>query len=568
MLLCSAAHVTMTDFIDTLLTSMSSKFNETNADLEINLNEDKTLKWRGLHNNQYAAVKKRNKDIKRGSEKTATAATDDPPLKSDSSAANNKATGAGADDVAIADVTQPIENNSSSSNNNNGGSSDSIAIVVTQAKSVHSEPSTSTTDKMEKTTANNDKEKESDNFVFRRTLRRKQNAATGAVGDETTRSTDDVSALTADKNRKIALRPKRHSSAGSASEHRSVSPRGSATTAASSEKDDASSPAAAAASRNTRGLRGRTKKSHDRENSVESQSNEQTKATRTMERKNSISHEVEDASGHHQPTPPKLRRSERMHTATPNNDHTSDDRSTKSDTLDATPIDQKSNDRSTEHATRSRKRTFEADKKPNETVEVKDEEKVNAGQPIEIDCVEIKDESEAMDVKSEEPTKAEVLEPDAKAVEHVQKMEDVEIIESDPIATSAATSADSLVTEPTQQNEDQLSNGSDGGTTTAGASTAAAAAKSPTAAVASRKRGRGRPNLSAKKGNLKLNMTIATRNSPVKKSPRMTSDETPFVYTIPKKDKVAAEQVSDAVCVNWCFAKNLLLSGAIIDHFE
>lgn len=536
----------MTDFIDTLLTSMSSKFNETNADLQINLNEDKTLKWRGLHNNQYAAVKKRNKDIKRGSEKTAAAtATDDPPLKSsDSSSAsaavnNNKATGVSADDVAIADVTQPIEQNS--------GSSDSIAIAVTQAKAVHSEGSTSTNDKMEKTAAhNNDKEKESDDVAdqrpFRRTLRRKQNAATGTVGDETTRSTDDVSTLSADKNRKIALRPKRHSSAGSASENRSVSPRGSGNAAAaSSEKDDTST---ASANRNimTRGQRGRAKKSNDRENSVEIQPNEQSKATRTTERKNSISHEVEEASGHHQPTPPKLRRSERMHTSTPNTDHTSasDDRSTKSDTLEAIAIDQKTNDR-TEHATRShRKRTVETEKKPNETIEIKDEEeKVNAAKPNEIDCVEIKDESEVMEVKPEEPLKTDALEADAKTVEHVQKIEDVEVIESDPIATSAATAIDSAVVETPAKNDDQLSNGSDGGA----AATTTAQAKSSTAAAASRKRGRGRPNLTAKKGNLKLNMTIATRNSPVKKSPRLTSDETPFVYTIPKKDKVAAEQV-------------------------
>lgn len=51
----------MTDFIDNLLTSMSSKFNEQKEVGPINLSEDKTLKWRGLHNNQYAAVKKRRK---------------------------------------------------------------------------------------------------------------------------------------------------------------------------------------------------------------------------------------------------------------------------------------------------------------------------------------------------------------------------------------------------------------------------------------------------------------------------------------------------------------------------
>lgn len=64
----------MTDFIDNLLTSMSSKFNEQKEVGPINLNEDKTLKWRGLHNNQYAAVKKR----KDGRKTTANVVVDTP----------------------------------------------------------------------------------------------------------------------------------------------------------------------------------------------------------------------------------------------------------------------------------------------------------------------------------------------------------------------------------------------------------------------------------------------------------------------------------------------------------
>lgn len=66
----------MTDFIDNLLTSMSSKFNEQKEVGPINLSGDKTLKWRGLHNNQYAAVKKRRKPAINNN--SAAAAADTP----------------------------------------------------------------------------------------------------------------------------------------------------------------------------------------------------------------------------------------------------------------------------------------------------------------------------------------------------------------------------------------------------------------------------------------------------------------------------------------------------------
>lgn len=67
----------MTDFIDSLLSSMSSKFNEQKDVGTINLNEDKTLKWRGLHNNQYASVKKRKKALAMATA-TTTRETDTP----------------------------------------------------------------------------------------------------------------------------------------------------------------------------------------------------------------------------------------------------------------------------------------------------------------------------------------------------------------------------------------------------------------------------------------------------------------------------------------------------------
>lgn len=86
----------MTDFIDSLLTSMSSKFNEQKEVGPINLNEDKTLKWRGLHNNQYASVKKRRKV-------PATNAVDTPENGN-----NASATATAAADIAAATPSDKI----------------------------------------------------------------------------------------------------------------------------------------------------------------------------------------------------------------------------------------------------------------------------------------------------------------------------------------------------------------------------------------------------------------------------------------------------------------------------
>lgn len=57
----------MTEFFGNLLTQMSSAFNqprEKNEEVEIKLTDDKTLKWRGLHNNQFAAAKRKSKPSK------------------------------------------------------------------------------------------------------------------------------------------------------------------------------------------------------------------------------------------------------------------------------------------------------------------------------------------------------------------------------------------------------------------------------------------------------------------------------------------------------------------------
>lgn len=457
----------MTDFIDNLLTSMSSKFNETNADLQINLNEDKTLKWRGLHNNQYAAVKKR-KDIKRSEKSTTsnTTSTDDPPLMSDSASVT-----VSADDVVTADVTQCHEADSVVA---------SCTISSEKSETNHSTAGNDTksvsADKMEK--INIDKEKDDDQRPFRRTLRRKQNA------DD---ANDDVGNL--DKNRKVGLRPKRYSSAGSTSENRSVSPRG--------EKDDKLTNEMTTNRNIVTRQRGRAKK-HDRDSSVEVQSkhtadesNESLPKTRN-ERKSSIANEVDDGLGA-QPSPPKLRRSERMHTSTPCDQkdpiiHIQSDDRAKSE---ADAAETKLTDK--EHITRSRKRTLD-DKKSQDCTDLKDDL-----------CVDDKVVPSEMDVDVREEAEAKT-EPKC---ENSQKSDDVEIIEA--------------VQET--NNDDQFPNGSE------------------TNVVIVRKRGR-KPGFTKAKANLKLSMTIATRNTPMKKSPRFTSDESPFVYTIPKKDKASAEQVN------------------------
>ncbi|XP_055706357.1 histone-lysine N-methyltransferase EHMT2 isoform X2 [Phlebotomus papatasi] len=54
----------MGDFIDSLLNEMSSTFNYHQEEVKIDLNGDRTLKWRSLHHNQYASNKK--KVVKRG----------------------------------------------------------------------------------------------------------------------------------------------------------------------------------------------------------------------------------------------------------------------------------------------------------------------------------------------------------------------------------------------------------------------------------------------------------------------------------------------------------------------
>lgn len=474
----------MTDFIDSLLTSMSSKFNETSTDLApINLNEDKTLKWRGLHNNQYAAVKKR-KDGKRNEKApvattTATTTTiesssadsDPPPLMN---ATCTTTANVNADDVATtADVTQTDEqknNNQSvvfetcieSSENNMEKSNDSIG--TTETKNIVS------TDKMERTNIN-DKEriidtKDDDQRPFRRTLRRKQNSAMDETYDELMNVT----------NRKIGLRSTRQSSAsgGSANENRSVSPK----RERERDKDEKMEKSISDTALNSRNSvmtrqRGRARKIDGEHSSIAADESNDSLPKAQSERNASFANEVDDGSANNQPKPPKLRRSIRMHLSV-SSDHTAEDRTTS-------VAEQKL----TDLQTRSKKRTVD-DKKVQEqpTNDAMKEEKLSDDKSVPSVILEV-------DISNEND----------------EKVDDVKMKKSN----DSSGVIECVAVEPTPE---QIS------------------------------RKRGRKPAAKAKANLKLNTAISTRNSPVKKSPRFSSDESPFCYTIPKKDKAMDQPVS------------------------
>lgn len=474
----------MTDFIDSLLTSMSSKFNETNTDLApINLNEDKTLKWRGLHNNQYAAVKKR-KDGKRNEKTTTTTAqapatiesssadSDPPPLMN--AISNTSTTNVNADDVATtADVTQTDELKTNCNRSvlfdtciesceNIEKLNDSIG--ETETKNIVS------TDKMERTN-NNDKErindtKDDDQRPFRRTLRRKQNSAM----DETI---DDLMNVT---NRKIGLRSTRQSSAsgGSANENRSVSPK----RERERDKDEKLEKSISDTALNSRisvmtRQRGRARKIDGEHSSIAADESNDSLPKAQNERNASFANEVDDGSANNQPTPPKLRRSIRMHSSV-SSDHTAEDRTTL-------VAEQKL----TDLQTRSKKRTVD-DKKVQEqpTNDAMKEEKLTDDKSVPSVIMEV-------DILNEND----------------EKLNDVKIKKSDD-------SSEVIENVPMEPISEQIA------------------------------RKRGRKPAAKAKANLKLNTTISTRNSPVKKSPRFSSDESPFCYTIPKKDKAMDQPVS------------------------
>lgn len=478
----------MTDFIDSLLTSMSSKFNETNTDLApINLNEDKTLKWRGLHNNQYAAVKKR-KDGKRNEKATTTTAqapiattttttielssadSDPPPLMN---ATCTTIANVNADDV----VTRAVVTQTDEQKNNNR--SEVVETCIIESSENIEKPNDSiggmetknivNTNKMERTN-NNDKErindtKDDDQRPFRRTLRRKQNSAMDETIDELMNVT----------NRKIGLRSTRQSSAsgGSANENRSVSPK----RERERDKDEKLEKSISDTALNIRNSvmtrqRGRARKIDGEHSSIAADESNDSLPKAQSERNASFANEVDDGSANNQPTPPKLRRSIRMHSSV-SSDHTAEDRTTS-------VAEQKL----TDLQTRSRKRTVD-DKKVQEqpTNDAMKEEKFT-------------------DHKSVVPSV--MIEVD---ISNDEKVDDIKIKKSD----DSSEVIENVAVEPTSE---QIA------------------------------RKRGRKPAAKAKANLKLNTSISTRNSPVKKSPRFSSDESPFCYTIPKKDKAMDQPVS------------------------
>lgn len=116
----------MTDFIDNLLTNMSTKFNEQKEVGPINLKEDKTLKWRGLHNNQYAAVKKR-KDARK-----SVASTSDTPE-------NTLVTGENSSSVSTADKIGAKEVQDDSAIDETGNAEENKSIRRTTRRKLNEE---------------------------------------------------------------------------------------------------------------------------------------------------------------------------------------------------------------------------------------------------------------------------------------------------------------------------------------------------------------------------------------------------------------------------------------------
>lgn len=457
----------MTDFIDTLLTSMSSKFNETSPDLvPINLNEDKTLKWRGLHNNQFSKKRKDGKRIVEKNTPNTSTYVDDPPLINESVSCAVNA------DVIQPDETKVNENDS---------------VVVESIEQQSNEKNSSSNSDMKNSSENvnnlNDKEKMSDSTKdydqrpFRR-LRRNNK-----MNDD---MNDDVSIVNQGNSRKIGLRPKRQSlaSTGSSNENnRSISPRGE-----KDEKMEKSNADAATLNRNSIMTRQRGR-ANQTKNTVDDLG--ETMPKTRNERKNSNTNEVDDATTNSQPKPIKfLRRSERTLHSTNSNDQKDFVQNQTSDSqtkiiIDVVDVEQPKLDK--EPVTRSRKRTIDEKKTTTQDEAIIEEKTV----PNEMEI----DLSNEIELKVDSKNVTDVME--------VKKNDDIEMTE--------------II------NDDQLANGSEVNAST------------------SRKRGRKQP-VAKSKSNLKLNTTITTRNTPSKKSPRFSTDESPFIYSIPKKDKLAAEQ--------------------------
>lgn len=507
---------------------MSEKFNQANKLVEINLNEDKTLKWRGLHNNQYAAAK-RKKDgtpAATATTTTTTAMTTTTVAAATTTTSTTKQRAIARSKSHSADDPSPSINdsNSSSSSSSSSGriersgaewSNNAQRLETTAADHVHQSTkasstvaATTTTISSTTTTAttttmtaaavadkpdaiSNTSGKTMDLRPFRRTLRRKQNNTDDANDD-----VNFVSQVQQQQNNigKKSIRSRRFGGSGSVSETGSISPK------IVDEKPIEPSVTTNTTDSITTRRRGRAKKlENELENANLAPAVATTATTTTTtataaatiktERKNSIAQETNECSvvvvavDNVQATqpPPKLRRSERTL-------HASISHEPKDVADDHSTID------TVETVKKTRKRTIDERKMP----EPKEECIASTDSPV----------------------------PEVKA----ERMDEVNGDDATANAkpTSAATTESTNAIEASAAKDEAIAIDDDAG-----------------AMAVPRKRGRKPGSKLKSKVDLKVNMTIATRSSPVKKSPRFSSDESPFSYSIPKRDRERnAEQVS------------------------
>lgn len=453
----------MTDFFNNLLTSMSSKFNETNTDVvPINLNDDKTLKWRGLHNNQFS---KKRKDCKRSSDK----GDDHDGEQSDDGDVN-------ADESSEMDAgdTSVVVDGENSAN-------DKDQLSETTSSSTTTTPTPTPT-----ATTSTAKVELSDQRVSRR-LRRSH--------------IDEVSAET---SRKTGLRPKRQSSAGSVNEsNRSLSPRVEKEVkqekldkSDKGDKTSATESPATVPKRNSIMTRQRGRANQSK-NGTNDDLNE-SMARSQSERKSGVGIEGDGESSEAPSTKPtkSLRRSERTNANHLANDHKDTTASNESlaKTMD---VDCEQNRTEKELITRSRKRTVD-DRKVNDVL-VKEEKPTPTKEVDEKPAGDVVGATVSCTVESKDETKDSVV--------------------------SVENSENATVNEAIETNLDDRAINGNG-----------------TEVQPARKRGRRQGFVKSRSG-LRLTASIGTRNAPAKKSPRFSPDESPFVYSISKKDKLAAEQL-------------------------
>lgn len=454
-------HPKMTDLIEKVLSNMSEKFNQPSKIVEINLNDDKTLKWRGLHNNQYAAAKRKKDGTKQRTVRSKSNCADDPPpLMNDSGNSSSIVNGSG---VAVG------SNNNNNSSCSSTSSRTTIAstrkLIETNGNNLADDAIDGADDDDDIDNGNiginhlNDKDIKTDNMPpLRRTLRRKVNTIDDQIDDN----------LIQNIVGKKSMRSKRQQ----------INSESSIETGSTMSNRDENTNDSIVTRR-----RGRARKFENESDEILTIKSVHSIDDGSNDTQNvSMSTTSSTSSSVAQP-PQKLRRSERMHGSAASLEQQKDVTSL-GDTID--------NDDGTNAAH-------------------------DHNMTIDISATVRKTRKRTIDDKKPLDLKDEIITLDDTIPNEVKKCE--EKIENETVIAEIKANNETLPKEEI----DYESNGDPGGS------------------VGPRKRGRKPGSKLKTKADLKVNMTIATRNSPIKKSPRFSSDESPFTYSIPKKDKT--EQV-------------------------